>query len=225
MADSLLGEVYLSADIQQVNYGASETVISFSVGDGATIQQQSCGSTIIAFPPVPGDIDVFIPPEASLELQSLTSQIRTVNYYSILLADNDQFFNATGYSTPLQDRVPDNPAIILTYAKIYETPGTPVLGWYYSPSSKTEDEAKAEILQSYSTQTGKTMKEDVILAFQPWLNYFPHTSEQALKDGFYPNFDKLQGVSRQYYAGALFNFEQVQNAMEHGRYIVETYLA
>jgi len=92
MSDSLLGDVYLSANIQQVMYGESETIISFSVGDDDTIQQRSCGSTIIAFPPVPGDIDIFIPPKASQELQSLTSQIRTVNYYSILLADNDEFF-------------------------------------------------------------------------------------------------------------------------------------
>jgi len=226
MAASLMGQVYLSADIQNVVYGQSETDIFFSVGDGNSTQQMSCGSTIIAFPPLNGDIDIFSPPEAAQTLQSLASQIHTGNFYAVLLDDTEQFFKELGgYFAPFQDRVPDNPAIILAYAKMFETAGTPVMGYYLSPSLKTEDDAKTEILKSYSTLVGKPVDESVILAFEPWVNYFPHPTEQALRDGFYQNFDELQGVSRQFYAGGLFSFDTIQQTMAHARYIVEEYLA
>ena len=232
LVGTLKGQVFLSATITNANYGKEETTLTFvlaqSNGIGSTPQQLTCGSTIIAFAPVAGDIDVFAPPTISTELQALSSQIQTVNYYSVLLADKDNFFvTPGGYATLRRDELPDDPAEILVYLKVYEGAGTPVIAYYLSPSSKTEQQARKEILASYSQHVGAStlLDESVILAFEPWLNYFPHAGTDALQQGFYTKFDAFQGVARQYYVGGLFIFETVQYAMEHARFVVEKHFS
>ena len=49
-----------------------------------------------------------------------------------------------------------------------------------------------------------------------------HPSLEALQSGFFENFDSFQGHHGQYYTGGLFNFDMVQDAMEHARHIIET---
>ena len=125
----------------------------------------------------------------------------------------------------MRDELQDNPAEILILGKVYEEDEELVTAYYLSPSSKTDEEAKQEIIMSYSKLTGKQVAESDIVIFQPWLNYLPRASTDALQNGFFQKFDDLQGVSRQYYTGGLFNFETVQTAMEHAHFIVEKYLA
>lgn len=224
MADSLNGQVYLSAVIKEVDYGQSETKISFAINESDT-QQLSCGSTIIAFPPLQGSIEVFAPPEASQALLSLSSQVTTSNYYVALIKNPDNFFEQTIYFTPVRDEVQDNPAQIILLFKMYKENESLVNAFYLSPSSKTDEEAKQEIIMSYSKLTSKQIDQSDIVVYQPWLNYFPIAPTDALRDGFFQKFDDLEGVSRQYYTGGLFNFETVQNSMEHAHFIIEKYLA
>lgn len=224
MAATLEGQVFLSADITDATYGEEETTLTFTTTGGGQ-QQLICGSTIVAFAPLPGAIDTFTPPAIAEELQALTSQIETSNYYSSLLEDRESFFEAPGmYYMPPQDKIPDKPAENLLYVKVYDDPGTPILAYFHSPSEKTEAEARQEIVASYSQAVGAPLDESVILAFQPWLNYFPHAKTEALNGNFYSRFEALQGASHQYYVGGLFNYELVQNAMEHARFVVEKYL-
>lgn len=224
MVATLRGSVYLSTEITEVSFGEHDTTLTFLV-NGGPAQQVSCGTTIVAFAPVPGDIDLFAPPDVGGTLLSLASEINVMNYYSVLLQDTDDFFEQVGtYHITPRDEVPDNPAKILLYLKLYNKVGGPVVGYYLTPSSKTDEQAKQEILAFYSEHIGKNVTESSILAFEPWLNYFPHPLTEALESGFFQKFDDLQGKSRQFYVGGLFNFELVQSSMEHGRFIVEKYI-
>lgn len=48
-----------------------------------------------------------------------------------------------------------------------------------------------------------------IIAEQAW-DYFPHVSEESLRDGFYEKMDQIQGWKGTYFVGGVLNFEAVE---------------
>ena len=163
---------------------------------------------------------LFTPPKAT-ELTELFQQVRTTNYYSILLDDSNSAFGTgikTGYHVP-RDAVPDNPALNLLMWKQQDFPESSVSVYYLTPSDKTDEQAMEESLLHYETLVGQRPE---VQQFNPWLDYFPHVSTDSLQSGFYHKLDSFQGHYGQYYTGGFLNYETVQDSMEHARYIIDT---
>ena len=222
MADSLQGTVHLNADITRVQYEADRNVLSYSQ-NGAS-RTANCGATIIAFPQTATAMTVFTPPEAT-GLSDLFAQVKTNNYYTLLLDDSEGKFateRSLSYHVPVPE-VPDNPSRNLLYFKQQDFLGSSVVVYYLSPSEKTDAQVISESLDNYSRLIGSKVDEGKVQAFFRWV-YFPHVSTKSLRNGFYHKLDAFQGRYNQYYVGALFNFEMVQDAMDHAKYIVETRL-
>ena len=225
MAGTLKGKIYLCANVTGVSYGVSSNTIYFQTETGGN-QTVECSAIIITFPPTEKAMKIFTPPDSALALTALTIQVKTSNYYTLLLADPNSNFGdkvTAFYHVPLSS-VPDNPAVNLLYIKQFSTPTSSVTAYYLTPSLKTADQARTESLASYSKFVHRTdvNASSIVQDFNQWA-YFPHVSKESLDAGFYLAFEALQGVSRQYYTGGLFNFETVQNSMEHARYIIGTY--
>ena len=220
MADSPQGTVHLNVDITSVQYEADRNVLSYTQ-NGAS-RTANCGSTIIAFPQTAAAMTLFTPPDAT-GLSVLFAQVKTNNFYTLLVDDSEGKFGAgrsAKYHVPVPE-IPDNPARNLLYFKQQDFPGSSVTIYYLTPSEKTDAQVIAESLENYSRLIGSTVDESKVQAFFRWI-YFPHVSTQSLNDGFHHKLDAFQGQYNQYYVGALFNWEMVQDAMDHARFIVET---
>lgn len=228
MGDSLEGNLYLSANIMNVAFEANRNIIIFTQDGNAMEQTADCGETIIAFPQTSNAMSTFIPAsDEALGLSELFEQVETSkHYFTLLLDDSESYFadrSFLAYSVP-ETAVPDNPARCLLFFKQQDFPGSSIVAYYFSPSEKTDEQAVDEALASYSALIGRTVDASIVQDFNRWEDYFPHVSTGSLNAGFYENVDALQGKFNQYYVGALFSFDMVQESMDHAKYIVERFL-
>ncbi|MBL7849483.1 MAG: FAD-dependent oxidoreductase [Cyclobacteriaceae bacterium] len=52
--------------------------------------------------------------------------------------------------------------------------------------------------------------------------YFPHVDSNTMKEGFYDQFEGLQGTNRTFYAGGLMNFELVETIVNYSKSLIES---
>lgn len=50
--------------------------------------------------------------------------------------------------------------------------------------------------------------------------YFPHVSSTDMQEGFYDDFDRIQGANNTFYVGGLMNFELVETIMNYSKHLV-----
>lgn len=74
-----------------------------------------------------------------------------------------------------------------------------------------------------ATQASSPITRKDVLGFSGSVDYFPHVDPQALVQGFYEKFNRLQGSGKTYYASGLNGFETVEFAVRAGKDIA-TYL-
>lgn len=98
-----------------------------------------------------------------------------------------------------------------------------MVAYCFSPSEKTDEQAVEETLASYSALVGQPVNSSIVQDFNRWQDNFPRVATDSMNAGFYQQLDTFQGRFRQYYAGALFSFEMVKEAVEHDKYIVERF--
>jgi NAD(P)-binding Rossmann-like domain len=228
MTTTLSGDIYLNCEITSVKYqGISGTEIIFSVNGTPSSSIVSCSSTIIAFPPTREAMEHFLPPDSS-ELEDLVEQVQTSNCYTILFDDTEGYFGDGSMMTFVlpQTDVPTNPGVNLFYFKEQDFKGSSVAAVYLAPlgSTITDEQVLEESLASYSSAIGRPVDGSIVQDLNKWI-YFPHASTESLQDGFYEKFQSLQGYHNQYYTGGLFNFESVQDSMEHAEYIIKTFFS
>lgn len=53
--------------------------------------------------------------------------------------------------------------------------------------------------------------------------YFPHAVPESLKNGFYQNFNSIQGKNGLYYASTIFTFEKMNEALKMTESFVNKY--
>jgi hypothetical protein len=151
MTGTLNGDIYLDSTITDVAYGEDSNVITFQPNNGPSVQQVTCNSMIIAFPPTAKAIATFLPPgETGATLMSLTSQVKVMNYFSLLLRDKNDDVKVGSYFEAEQEDLADNPAENLLYIKPYNEPNSSLMAYYFSPSAKTDEQATTECLASFS---------------------------------------------------------------------------
>jgi len=225
MVSTLQGHVVLDAEIEHVSYTSKSNMLTYRTG-GGKLEDMECGSTIIAFAPTASAMVQFTPRKHADELTSLFKEIKTVNYRTTLFNDNTGDFASgakVAYRFPNITGLPDNPAKNLLYSKLQPFLESMVVGYYLSPSEKSDEEALEESLESYGTKIGKEVTSEIVEDFNSWVDYFPHVSQTSLDAKFYNRFDSFQGHANQYYVGGLFNFEMVQDSMEHAKSILERF--
>ena len=59
-------------------------------------------------------------------------------------------------------------------------------------------------------------------SYDAWL-YFKHVSVEDLGEGYFDDWEKLQGASRTFYVGGLFDFDYVEGIARYSRQLVETH--
>lgn len=52
--------------------------------------------------------------------------------------------------------------------------------------------------------------------------YFPHVDSKVMSEGFYDQFEALQGKSKTFYVGGLMNFELVETIVNYSRSLIES---
>ncbi len=56
-----------------------------------------------------------------------------------------------------------------------------------------------------------------------WDTYFPHVSIEDLRNGFYEEFESLQGKDNTYFVGSSLTFEMMETTAAYSEYLVERY--
>jgi hypothetical protein len=87
-----------------------------------------------------------------------------------------------------------------------------------------EDERRLrEHIESYARAFGGWIRDDDDWhSYDAWL-YFKHVSVEDLRQGYFDDWEKLQGKSRTFYVGGLFDFDYVEGIARYSRKLVETH--
>jgi hypothetical protein len=226
MTNRLQGKVYLSANITDVDYGEGSTSLTYILNEDTTPTTTQCKSTVIAFAPSIAAMEKFIPPDFAQELKALISQVHFHNFYSVLLDDSDKIMSSGGrqvrFLAPFSE-LPNDSVINTVYWKQQDFPESSVSAYcWLKGQEKTNEAVLMEALTIYGSLVGSLVNASAVQEFIRW-EYFPHASKESLDAGFFEKFDALQGKGQQYYTGALFNFDMVQDAMEHAEYIINRF--
>lgn len=88
----------------------------------------------------------------------------------------------------------------------------------------TETAKTSNALREIMIRTVKNLGANVVeIIHEETFSYFPHFTVAAFERGIPQNIESLQGVGGIYYTGALFNFETVELASQHARWMVGNY--
>jgi protoporphyrinogen oxidase len=92
-----------------------------------------------------------------------------------------------------------------------------VAGSSEDPPGLEERELREALREAYPSA-----RVHEFLVEQRW-RYFPHFEEEALKDGAYERFERLQGLNRTVYVGSLLGFETVENTVQYSKATIEAH--
>ncbi len=95
---------------------------------------------------------------------------------------------------------------------------------FYTRSKYSQAVPKEQILKNnevYAQKMGGKL-EGEYYTYDEWA-YFPHVSSQNLAEGFYEQFEQLQGKRNTFYTGGLLAFELVENIINYSKNLVETH--
>ena len=89
----------------------------------------------------------------------------------------------------------------------------------YGNASMTGDDIIGYIKDDVERMGGKLVQ---VHAQRAW-KYMPHVSRQELKDGYYQQFEAMQGKHHTYYVGSLLNFELIEGNVAYARELVRRF--
>lgn len=91
-----------------------------------------------------------------------------------------------------------------------------------SPSDEDERLLREQIEHYVQAFGGQIREDDDWHSYDAWL-YFKHVSVEVLRAGYFDEWEKLQGASRTFYVGGLFDFDFVEGITRYSRQLVETH--
>lgn len=207
-----LDDVRLNSKVTSIQSGPHMSVLQVEGRDSVR-----CNRTIIAFPQFKNAMAIL----EGLDT-SVFDKVKEVFYYEATVR-NAAFVpgmvpESTSYvQAPNLGVTNDEPNV---YARHLENNASLVV--FNSGQVKRSKEEVLEIIRSHMK---KLWSIDVPLHdiefWREW-SYFPHMSPDDFSM-FYEDTAKLQGKNKIYFTGALFKFEVVDKAMQHAKYVVETY--
>jgi hypothetical protein len=91
-----------------------------------------------------------------------------------------------------------------------------------NPSDEDERQLREHIESYVRAFGGRVDDRDDWHSYDAWL-YFKHVGVEQMRDGYFDDWESLQGVSRTFYAGGLFDFDYVEGIARYSRQLVETH--
>ena len=160
---------------------------------------------VLAIPPKISALEPFV--DLSQRERDIFGQFNNSYLYASLVANSGIPVNASLANVDLAATlgIPPEPGIFLTEPSGVNNDHIVLYG---SPSSKTDDEVRANIVASLarwkraSNQSVNPLHEPEIVAFKSHSPYFLTVPVEAIQDGFYDRLNSLQGERNTYYTGA-----------------------
>jgi hypothetical protein len=91
-----------------------------------------------------------------------------------------------------------------------------------TPSEEDERRLREHIERYAQAFGGRIREDDDWHSYDAWL-YFKHVSVEDLRNGYFDDWETLQGASRTFYVGGLFDFDYVEGIVRYSRQLVETH--
>jgi hypothetical protein len=188
---------------------------------------QRCSNIILAFPPTLSALK-----SAALTLspeeETLFGQVGVHNYFSSAVRMTQVPSNVSFLAkkpSPITPVEPDGQPVY--FQPLHPNSGI-VNVWSWDKYRKQPDEKRArglllETLSKFNKdphnvqQASDPVTEMDVIGWSGVLDYFPHVDSEALRDGWYDKFNKLQGSQQTYYASGLNGFEIVEFAIRAGQ--------
>ncbi|KAH8173260.1 flavin containing amine oxidoreductase domain-containing protein [Sarocladium implicatum] len=230
-AKTIKGPFHLETQIVDIDRSNEKRPrISYRQKGERSVRTQQCSYVILAFPPAISALS-----KANLRLTSaekdLFSNVLTNSYFASAVKMDHLSRNVS-----LRHVLP-NPITP------YETEGQPVYlarihsdtdiltVWSMDERGQSDSVQAArgflpEVLSklnrnlSDSAQQGQEVTNRDVLAFSGDVDYFPHIGTEALLDGWYEKYNKLQGQKRTYYVSGVDQFEFVEYAIRAAEALV-----
>lgn len=174
---------------------------------------------ILACPLLQSELEKFMVP--SEEESRLAAKIRFIPYAVASFEISDVVLRErTAFHLPLPPR---GAPMIIAQAH----PENELMAFYARlPTNNPTDEDEKrlrEYIERYVAAFGGHIKEDDDWhSYDAWL-YFKHVSVEEIRSGYYDDWERLQGESRTFYVGGLFDFDFVEGITRYSRQVVETY--
>jgi hypothetical protein len=193
--------------------------------------KQECDSLIFAFPPSIENLER-VGLDLTEEEHEVFSEVVTHNYFSSAVEFELPFgvsyiANSSNSSVP-PPNIGEPVAVLRLSAKSNVS-----TSWSWGPDNEFQSESSARnLLQTTMSKINKDPRNvtsqaapvtsDDIRAFRKW-DYFPHFGSEALRNGAYGYFNRLQGCNKSFWASGLGGMEIVEWAIRAGQDVVDTY--
>ncbi|KAH8174425.1 flavin containing amine oxidoreductase domain-containing protein [Sarocladium implicatum] len=232
VAKTIKGPIHLGTKIKSIDRCKKRPSISYSIGHGK-VHKQQCSDVIIAFPPTASALSR-AKLQLSAEEKKLFSKVTTNGYFASAVEMDHLSPNVslrhvlpnpiTPYATEGQPvyltRIHDDTDILSVWS--VDQPGQP-------DSVEVAQEFLPEVLSKLNKDlsdpdaAGSRVTNRDVLAFSGQVDYFPHVNTQALLDGWYDQFNEIQGKQHTYYVSGLNQFEFVEYAIRAAGALVDGY--
>lgn len=220
-----------SAEVQCVDRSGQNPVVSYTkTGNNGKWSKQDCSSVIFAFPPSIENLKRVGVTLTALELSTFRN-VTTHQYYASAV----EFalpFGVSYIANTTSPRVPPpNDGEPVAILRLNERSNVST-AWSWGPYAfQTEQAARSLLLDSLAKinkdprrpgDTPQPFRDADIKAFRKW-DYFPHFGSEALREGAYKRFNRLQGSKKTFYASGLSGMEIVEWAVRGGYDVVDSY--
>ncbi|KAM0340592.1 hypothetical protein ACHAPU_010429 [Fusarium lateritium] len=227
VSKTIKGPIHLGAKIDRISRNAQPS-IRFRT-KGRYSKTQRCSDIIIAFPPTSkalkesglalsaaertlfGEVDVNAYFSSAVRMKNLGDNLTV----SQELPDPLTPFKAEGqpvYLTPLH---PES-SIVSVYSA--DNPAHPSVARVKEHLIRDLGKINKDLDNAYAVSTRLGAAD--IRAFSGEIDYFPHLGPEALADGWYKRFNKLQGKDHTYFTSGLNSFELVEYTIRAARDLV-----
>lgn len=88
------------------------------------------------------------------------------------------------------------------------------------PTSEDEVRLKEQVARYARAIGGRIRYEDDWHSYDAW-HYFRHVTPTDFRDGYYDDWENIQGKNRTYYVGGLFDFDFVEGIVQYSKNLVK----
>lgn len=155
--------------------------------------------------------------DASPQEQNLFSKIRYIDYYTTVCTIEGIPRNAF-YFLKEHNLDPAHVGHIVSFHHRYEETNVYTI-YSYGNESITGEDIVRYIEDDVQRMGGKLVQ----VHLQRSWKYMPHASIEDLKQGYYQQFEAMQGEHHTYYAGSLLNFELIEGNVAYAKELVRRF--
>jgi hypothetical protein len=232
-AKTIEGPIHLETQIKSIDRSKKKPSITYRTKGHGGQRTQQCSDVILAFPPTTSALS-----EAKLKLSEtekiLFSKVAVNSYFASAVQMDELSRNVslrhqlpnpiTPYATEGQPtyitRIHADTDVLTVWSN--DIPGQP-------DSVEVAQGLLPEVLSRLNRDLkdpeaeGAEVENRDILAFSGDVDYFPHIETEALLDGWYDQYNEIQGQQHTYYVSGVDQFEFVEYAIRAAEALVETH--